>query len=120
MAVAIRSREPSPVSRRVFLRGAGLSLALPWMESLPLRGSESGKLAIPGTAAEPPVRFACIYFSNGVEPEHWWAKGSGSSGASTKRTKAGGTTFEAKYRKVYSLLKNDKKLRSKLRAKLTD
>ena len=26
---------------------------------------------------KPPVRFACIYFSNGVEPEHWWAKGTG-------------------------------------------
>ena len=23
------------------------------------------------------MRFACIYFSNGVEPMHWWAKGSG-------------------------------------------
>jgi hypothetical protein len=23
------------------------------------------------------VRFACIYFSNGVEPEHWWAEGRG-------------------------------------------
>ena len=38
----------------------------------------------------------------------------GVPGASTKRTKAGGTSFEAKYRKVYSLLKNDKKLRSKI------
>ncbi|MBX3584089.1 MAG: DUF1402 family protein [Rhizobiaceae bacterium] len=38
----------------------------------------------------------------------------GVPGASTKRTKAGGTTFEAKYRKVYSLLKNDRKLRSKI------
>ena len=24
-----------------------------------------------------PVRFACVYFSNGVEPIHWWAKGQG-------------------------------------------
>jgi hypothetical protein len=28
---------------------------------------------------KPPLRFACIYFSNGVEPIHWWAKGSGAS-----------------------------------------
>jgi hypothetical protein len=28
-------------------------------------------------AAKPPVRFATVYFSNGVEPEHWWAKGEG-------------------------------------------
>ncbi len=38
----------------------------------------------------------------------------GVPGGSTKRTKAGGTTFDAKYRKIYSLLKNDKKLRSKI------
>jgi hypothetical protein len=35
-------------------------------------------------------------------------------GASTKRTKSGKTTFDAKYRKVYNLLKNDKKLRAKI------
>lgn len=38
----------------------------------------------------------------------------GVPGGSTKRTKAGGTTFEAKYRKVYALLKNDRKLRGKI------
>ncbi len=36
-------------------------------------------------------------------------------GASTRRTSAGKTTFERKYRKVYALLANDKKLRSKIR-----
>jgi hypothetical protein len=36
-------------------------------------------------------------------------------GASTKRTKQGGTTFDAKYRKVYALLANDAKLRSKIK-----
>jgi hypothetical protein len=53
-------------SRRNFLRGTGVALALPWMESL-------------ATAAtsKPPVRFALVYFSNGVEPIHWWAKGQG-------------------------------------------
>lgn len=59
-----------PASRRRFLRGAGVALALPWMESLPLRAAVSNK---------PPVRFACVYFSNGVEPAHWWAKGTGAS-----------------------------------------
>ena len=65
-------------SRRNFLRGAGVALALPWMESLPMRGAET---AGPAKKApdRPPVRFACIYFSNGVEPIHWWAKGSGTS-----------------------------------------
>lgn len=37
-------------------------------------------------------------------------------GASSRRTKAGRSTFEAKYRKVYALLKNDGELRAKIRA----
>jgi hypothetical protein len=66
------------VSRRTFLRGAGVSLALPWLESLPLRAATTtGEIVARGAATKPPVRFACIYFSNGVEPTHWWAKGSG-------------------------------------------
>lgn len=66
------------ISRRTFLRGAGISLALPWLESLPIRAEDSGKLVSSVSASsKPPVRFACIYFSNGVEPIHWWAKGSG-------------------------------------------
>lgn len=36
-------------------------------------------------------------------------------GASTRRTKAGKTSFDAKYRKVYALLQNDGKLRAKIR-----
>jgi Protein of unknown function (DUF1552) len=54
-------------SRRQFLRGSGVALALPWFESLAK------------AATKPPVRFATVYFSNGVEPEHWWAKGQGAS-----------------------------------------
>jgi hypothetical protein len=58
-------------SRRSFLRGAGVALALPWMESLQrLRAAE---------VSQPPLRFACIYFSNGVDPAHWWAKGEGAA-----------------------------------------
>jgi hypothetical protein len=64
-------------SRRGFLAGAGASLALPWLSSAPLR-AESGKKS-KDDASRPPVRFACLYFSNGVEPVHWWAKGSGAT-----------------------------------------
>lgn len=63
---------PTQTSRRNFLRGAGVALALPWMESLPL-------LAQDKAANKPPLRFAHVYFSNGVEPAHWWAKGSGAA-----------------------------------------
>lgn len=72
-----RNMACQPKSRRHFLRGAGIALALPWMESLPLMAAESATLA--KAASKPPVRFACLYFSNGVEPIHWWAKGSGKS-----------------------------------------
>lgn len=37
-------------------------------------------------------------------------------GASSRRTKAGKSSFDAKYRKVYALLKNDADLRGKIRA----
>jgi hypothetical protein len=60
-------------SRRNFLRGAGVALALPWLESLPILAQD--KIA----ADKPPIRFAHIFFSNGVEPIHWWAKGAGAA-----------------------------------------
>ncbi|HKX26709.1 MAG TPA: DUF1552 domain-containing protein [Blastocatellia bacterium] len=65
-------------SRRHFLRGAGIALALPWMESWPLLARDAGTSARTETN-KPPLRFAHIYFSNGVEPVHWWAKGGGAA-----------------------------------------
>ncbi len=73
-----QSRIPRQNSRRHFLRGAGVAVALPWMESLPLLG-QTGASAPKTASNKPPRRFACIYFSNGVEPIHWWAKGGGAS-----------------------------------------
>src|ERR1700722_249311 len=66
-------------SRRHFLRGAGVALALPWMESLPLFGAQEGPAAVVKAANKPPLRFGFVYFSNGVEPADWWAKGAGAS-----------------------------------------
>ena len=71
-------RQPR-LSRRLFLRGTGVALALPWIESAPARSAESGKSVTRSADLKPPVRFACVFFSNGVEPAHWWAKGSGAS-----------------------------------------
>jgi len=62
-------------SRRQFLRGVGVALALPWLESIPV----FGQAAAAATAGAPPLRFGIVFFSNGVEPIHWWAKGSGAS-----------------------------------------
>ena len=32
-----------------------------------------------GAASGPPLRLGIVFFSNGVEPAHWWAKGSGAT-----------------------------------------
>lgn len=76
---AAKTLHRASVSRRVFLRGAGFSLALPWLDSLPLRAADTGKRILAHDDQDAPVRFACIYFSNGVEPIHWWAKGQGAN-----------------------------------------
>ena len=62
-------------SRRHFLRGMGVALALPWMESLPLLGQAAASVSQNG----PPLRLGIVFFSNGVEPAHWWAKGAGAN-----------------------------------------
>lgn len=72
----VEAQNSQPVSRRVFLRGAGVALTLPWLESVSSLADESTAAS---AAAKPPLRFGCIFFSNGVEPAHWWAKGAGSA-----------------------------------------
>jgi hypothetical protein len=62
-------------SRRHFLRGMRVALALPWMESLPVFGQAAEAVK----TSTPPLRLGIVYFSNGVEPIHWWAKGSGAT-----------------------------------------
>lgn len=64
------------LSRRTVLRGTTCALALPWLESVAAIGAER---SASDAHSRPPVRFACIYFSNGVEPEHWWARGTGAN-----------------------------------------
>jgi hypothetical protein len=66
---------PGLASRRHFLRGVGVALALPWLESLPVFGATAATVK----ANTPPLRLGIVFFSNGVEPIHWWAKGSGAS-----------------------------------------
>src|SRR5687768_15902072 len=58
------------LTRRTVLRGAGVTVALPWLEALPLvaRGAEK---------AEQPRRFAALFMGNGISPKNWSAKGSG-------------------------------------------
>ena len=61
-----------PISRRTFLRGVGVSMALPWLESLPVWGDEPQ-----ATSSQPPVRFACVFAGNGFHSREWWARGEG-------------------------------------------
>jgi hypothetical protein len=69
--------KPHQPSRRNFLRGAGVALVLPWLESLPVF-AQDGK-AMRAAASKPPLRFAHIFFSNGIKPANWWAKGEGAA-----------------------------------------
>src|SRR5205085_11833817 len=62
----------SHISRRTLLRGAGVAISLPWLESLRVWGAET-----PAAGEEFPRRFAALFMGNGISPEHWWAKGSG-------------------------------------------
>jgi hypothetical protein len=60
-------------SRRTFLRGVGVTMALPWLESLPVWGDEPKKTK----ASEAPVRFAALFSGNGFHSREWWARGEG-------------------------------------------
>src|SRR5689334_21300363 len=62
------------ISRRAFLRGVGVTMALPWLESVPSWGAEE---KVEATAAAFPKRFAAVFMGNGINAKHWWAKGSG-------------------------------------------
>jgi hypothetical protein len=62
-----------PISRRAFLRGVGVSMALPWLESVPVWGDDKPK----HSSSEPPVRFACLFAGNGFHSKEWWARGQG-------------------------------------------
>jgi len=58
------------LTRRAFLRGAGVSIALPWMESLRVWGQDAAK-------NEAPVRLAVLFAGNGFHRTEWWARGEG-------------------------------------------
>jgi uncharacterized protein DUF1552 len=59
----------TPLSRRTMLRGAGASLALPWLEAMMPSGASA--------AARAPVRMAVLYMPNGVREDMWTPEGEG-------------------------------------------
>jgi hypothetical protein len=62
------------LSRRTILRGAGVAMALPWLESIPVWG---GELPAADKPAEFPRRFGALFMACGINSTHWWAKGAG-------------------------------------------
>ncbi len=65
--------QPHQFSRRRLLRGLGVTVALPWLESFPVWGDEPRK----GGGSEAPVRLGVLFSGNGFHSKEWWAKGEG-------------------------------------------
>jgi hypothetical protein len=61
-------------SRRTFLRGLGVTMALPWLESRPVWSDEPKS---PRALSQAPVRLAVLFSGNGFHSKEWWAKGEG-------------------------------------------
>ena len=59
------------LTRRTLLKGVGVTMALPWLESLPVWGQQA-------TTASP-KRFAALFMGNGISPPHWSARGAGAA-----------------------------------------
>jgi hypothetical protein len=60
------------ISRRTLLRGAGVSLGLPWLEAMMPSTARAQSQAVKN-----PVRMAVLYMPNGVNTAHWYPKGVG-------------------------------------------
>jgi hypothetical protein len=64
----------SKITRRTVLKGVGVTMALPWLEAVPLAGRDPA----PGMPSSPhPKRFAALFMGNGINSKHWGASGSG-------------------------------------------
>ena len=59
------------ISRRTVLRGAGVTMALPWLEAMaPAATTGSSPSAFP-------KRFGVVFMGNGINENHWSAEGQG-------------------------------------------
>lgn len=65
----------SKIDRRTVLRGVGVAMALPWLESISVWGDDDVSSDAP---SQLPKRFAALFMGNGINSKHWWAKGAGS------------------------------------------
>ncbi len=78
---AIANQAHLTSSRRQFLKGLGLAVALPSFESVLPRGINAAVAGATGnlgtSAAGAPLRMAFLYFPNGANQKTWWPKGEG-------------------------------------------
>jgi Protein of unknown function (DUF1552) len=58
------------------LRGLGVTMALPWLESRNVWGDLAQGVR---AASQPPTRLAVLFAGNGFHSKEWWAKGQGKS-----------------------------------------
>ncbi len=79
----LAAQQRASLSRRHFLRGAGVCLALPVLESLfPTRAfvavaEAAARSGMATTATGAPLRTAFIYFPNGAIQSNWWPAATG-------------------------------------------
>jgi hypothetical protein len=62
------------IARRTMLRGLGVTMALPWMESLCVWGDAAKGVKKANSA---PTRMAILFAGCGFHKSEWWAKGQG-------------------------------------------
>src|SRR5436190_9576731 len=58
------------MTRRTVLRGVGVAMCLPWLESLTAWGAPLQSSAFP-------KRFAVIFMGNGINGNYWWSRANG-------------------------------------------
>ena len=64
------------LSRRTMLRGLGVSMSLPWMESMAVWAQDTPTNK---PSREAPTRMAILFAGCGFHRHEWWANGSGSN-----------------------------------------
>lgn len=93
--LAMNFIQKKKLSRRTALRGAGVSLTLPWLSAM------SPAMASDSQLEKPPLRSAFVFMPNGVRPDHWTPEGDGEDYAITPMLKS-----MASHQKDFLLLEN--------------
>ncbi|MCA9175427.1 MAG: DUF1552 domain-containing protein [Planctomycetales bacterium] len=73
----LQSGSSGSFSRRLLLQGAGVAVALPWLESLTAREARGDEAPAPAAGLTEdgfPLRMGVLFMACGVNADHWWAK----------------------------------------------